>query len=190
MRINQELTGEMSVYTQRYEQFEANALTQIQTLREASVYWRAESDQEARVAARNSEQSHEASRRCLLAEQTLRQNVVPNLPQNQFDLHHVIHRIEQEAMQHVQATEQKTESPLEQSSKHARLLNEEIYMRNVGLKIAEEKGDKAESERVRIELLLAQEMSALVSARHGQSELHEVAVQAQTKYVRSMQAVP
>ena len=101
LRINQELRGEMGVYTQRYEQSEAKAVTQIQTLREAAVYWRAESDQEARVAARNSEQSQEASRRCLVAEQTLRQKVVPNLPQTQIDLHNVIHRIEQEAMQHV-----------------------------------------------------------------------------------------
>ena len=63
MRINQELKGEMGVYTHLYEQSEANALTQIQTLSEAAVYGRAESEQEARVATRNSEESHEASRR-------------------------------------------------------------------------------------------------------------------------------
>ena len=117
---------------------------------DAASYWRAESEQEARVATRNSEQSNEAMQRCMAAEHALRQNVQPNLPQNQVELRGFIDRIEQEAMQHVQATELRTENLLEQSSKQARLLNEEIYARNVGIHMATQRGDKAEAEVARI----------------------------------------
>ncbi len=101
MKVNLELRGELCSSAQRYEQFEADAKTQIQRLNDAANYWRAESEQEARVATRNSERSNEAMQRCMTAEHALRQNVQPNLPQNQVELRGVIGRIEQEAMQHL-----------------------------------------------------------------------------------------
>ncbi len=42
------------------------------------------------------------------------------------------------------------------------------------------RGDKAEAEVVRMELLLEQEKAASLMSMQGQSETHEVAVQAQT----------
>ena len=189
MKVNLELRGELCSSAQRYEQFEADAKTQIQRLNDAANYWRAESEQESRVATSNSEQSNEAMQRCMTAETALRQKVLANLPQNQVELRGIIGRIEQDAMQHVQATELRTENLLEQSSKHARLLNEEIYARNVGIHMATQRGDKAEAEVARIELLLAQEKAALFRARHGQSETHEVAVHAQRNYVQSLKTV-
>ncbi len=95
-------------------------------------------------------------------------------------------------MQHVQAIELielRTESLLEQSSKRANLLNEEVYARNLGINIATQRGDKAVAEVARMELQLSQERANLFSTRHGQSELHEVAVQAQTKYVQSLKTM-
>ena len=188
-KANRDLREDIGCYTRRYLQDEAETRSQMQKLSESANYWRAESEQEGRVATRFSEHSNEVAQRCIANEHALRQSVVPNMPQNQVELRGVISKIEQEAMLHVRTTEQRTEQQLEQSSKQARLLNEEIYARNVGIHMATQRGDKAEAEVARIELLLSQEKATLFRARHGQSETHEVAVQAQTKYVQSLKAM-
>ena len=127
--------------------------------------------------------------RCLAAENALRQRAVPNLPQNHAELRGIIDRVEQDAMQHVRSTEQRTENLLAQSSKYARLLNEEIFARNLGLQMANQRGDTVEAEVARVELLLVQEKAAALKARNGQSENHAVAVQAQSKYVQSLRTI-
>jgi hypothetical protein len=180
MLINQELRGELNLCGQRYQQFETNASAQIQTLNNSASYWRAESEQEARSATLNSEQKQQASHRCMIAEQALRQSTL-NLPRSQEELRVAVGIIEQEAMQHVQAIEQKTEHQLQESSRHEKLLNEEIHCRNFGLQLSRQKLVVSESETARFELLLAQRDAALQSANRGKSEYYETSVESQTK---------
>ena len=189
MQANRELREEMRCYTRQYVQDEETTRSQVQNLSEAAVYWRAESEQEGRVAARHSEHSKEVAQRCTTAEQALRQSIVPNIPQNQAEIRGVISRVEQEAIQHVRANEQRTELQLEQSSQQARLLNEEIYAKNLGIHLATQRGDKAEADVARGEQLLAQEKVLVLRARHEKSETHAIAVQAQSKYVQTLHAM-
>ncbi len=72
-------------------------------------------------------------------------------------MHTVLLRVEQEALDHVQNAEMNTQHVLAQSDKHAKLLNEEVYAKGLGLHISNLHGQQVEAEVTRIELLLAQD---------------------------------
>ena len=133
LKVNLELRSELVSSAQKYDHLEANATLQIQRLNETAVHWHSESEHEARVAIRNSEHTNDAVRRCTAAENALRQQPVPSVPQNHAELRGIIDKVEQDALNHVLFNEQHTETQLAHSSKYTRLLNEEPFAKHLGM---------------------------------------------------------
>ncbi len=69
----------------------------------------------------------------------------------------IIRIVEKEAMERVQHVEMTSHGILEQSSRQARLLNEETYAKTVGLQMATLRGDQVEAEVARVGQLLEHE---------------------------------
>ncbi len=85
---------------------ETEAKAELQKRDSAAIYWRKEMEQESQIAARKSEQSRDAERRWVSAENALRQLPVAAAPKEQKELHHRLMNIEQEAMHDEQQARQ------------------------------------------------------------------------------------
>ena len=117
LQANLMLQNELHQASLRYDRMETEAKSEIQKRDGATHYWRAELEQESQIAVRNSEQSRDAERRCSVAENTLRQKPVINVPKDQAELHQRLVNVEQQAMQHASSADQRSELVLEQSSR-------------------------------------------------------------------------
>ena len=170
LQANLMLQNELHQASLRYDRMETEAKSEIQKRDGATHYWRAELEQESQIAVRNSEQSRDAERRCSVAENTLRQKPVINVPKDQAELHQRLVNVEQQAMQHASSADQRSELVLEHSSRQIRSLTDDVRAKQLSPEIAARRGGEAEDEITRLGIQLAQERSSSFSTRQGLSE--------------------
>jgi hypothetical protein len=190
-KAHQQLQEELGCYHRQHLQDES----QMQRMYESVNQWKAESEQEGRIAARFEEHAQGAAQKCAVAENSLRQYSEKE-PQSNADLRRTIHNIEHEAMAYVQDLKQKSEMQVDRSEKQAKLMHEEAYTKSIGLRLATQRGDRAEAECEKNVRLLAQEKSILDQLKLESSargtfatKTHEDYVQAQKNYVEALRLV-